>query len=89
MTTAKSDARRTSRGGKISAAEFKARCLRLMDEVSERGRSFTITKRGKPVARLVPVTEKGSGFVGSLKGSVIFAEALTEPTGEEWDAEQM
>jgi prevent-host-death family protein len=72
----------------ISAAEFKARCLSLMDEVSARGRSLTITKRGKPVARLVPVENKPVSFIGSLKGTVIKAVALTEPTGEVWNADR-
>ena len=86
MTTTKPGAR-VLRGNEISAAEFKARCLSLMDEVSTRGRSFTITKRGKPVARLVPVEKKVASFIGSLKGVVVEAIALTEPTGEEWEAE--
>jgi hypothetical protein len=49
MTTWKKSSLRSS--GEISAAEFKATCLRLMDEVAQRGRSFTVTKRGKAVAR--------------------------------------
>ena len=36
----------------ITAAEFKAKCLKLMDEVAETGEAIVITKRGKPVARL-------------------------------------
>lgn len=39
---------------KIAAAEFKARCLALIDAVHERGEPITITKRGRVVARLVP-----------------------------------
>jgi prevent-host-death family protein len=41
----------------IPAGEFKARCLKLMDEVRATRRPIVITKRGKPVARLVPVEE--------------------------------
>jgi prevent-host-death family protein len=36
------------------AAEFKAKCLALIDRVRERGEPITITKRGRVVARLVP-----------------------------------
>ena len=86
MTIAKTGPR-AQRGSQISAAEFKARCLSLMDEVSTRGRSFTITKRGKPVARLVPIETTAVPFIGSLKGAVIEAIDLTEPTGEIWEAE--
>lgn len=39
---------------KLAAAEFKAKCLSILDRVHERGESVTITKRGRVVARLVP-----------------------------------
>jgi prevent-host-death family protein len=39
----------------VSATEFKAKCLQLMDRVAERRESFVITKRGKAVAKLVSV----------------------------------
>ena len=38
----------------VAASEFKANCLRLMDEVARERRPIIITKRGKPVAKLVP-----------------------------------
>ncbi len=41
----------------VAAAEFKATCLRLIDEMNEGGEPITITKRGKPVAVLMPVTK--------------------------------
>jgi prevent-host-death family protein len=41
----------------IAAAEFKAKCLALLDEVKERGEPITITKRGRVVARLVPADD--------------------------------
>ena len=40
----------------ISAGAFKARCLAIMDEVRDQGGEYVITKRGTPVARLVPVS---------------------------------
>lgn len=39
---------------KITATQFKARCLRLLDEVAETGQPLVITKRGRAVARLEP-----------------------------------
>jgi len=86
MTISKSPKREPAEP-EIPAAEFKAKCLSLMDDVAERHRSFTVTKRGKPVARLVPIEKKPVAFVGSLRGLVTRADALTEPTGEAWDAE--
>jgi prevent-host-death family protein len=76
----------------VPATEFKAKCLELMDRVAEKSESFTITKRGKPVARLVPVrTEKSSPF-GALRGMaweigdiVSPVEGLAWGTFEEWD----
>jgi prevent-host-death family protein len=44
----------------IAAADFKANCLRLMEEVARERRPITITKRGKPVAKLVPAEQEPS-----------------------------
>ncbi|MYH55195.1 MAG: type II toxin-antitoxin system Phd/YefM family antitoxin [Acidimicrobiia bacterium] len=38
----------------VTASDFRARCLKLMDEVSESGQEIVMTKHGRPVARLVP-----------------------------------
>jgi prevent-host-death family protein len=57
----------------IAAGEFKAHCLSLMDEVNAFGRSYVITKRGKPVAKLVPVDAGPAGRAsayGALRGTV-------------------
>jgi prevent-host-death family protein len=42
---------------KVAAAEFKAKCLALIDRVHQRGEPVTITKRGRIVARLVPAND--------------------------------
>ena len=69
----------------ISASSFKARCLALLDEVGESGAELTVTKRGRPVARVVPV-EDGASLEGSVKLLVDEAELLA-PLGDEWDAD--
>jgi prevent-host-death family protein len=38
----------------ITATEFKAKCLQLLDQVSQTGEELIISKRGKPVARVIP-----------------------------------
>ena len=48
----------------MPAGEFKAKCLKLMDEVNETGTTIVITKRGRPVSRLVPVEREGRGISG-------------------------
>ncbi|MFH1462787.1 MAG: type II toxin-antitoxin system prevent-host-death family antitoxin [Pseudomonadota bacterium] len=71
----------------ITAGEFKARCLRLMDEVRDTGREVVITKRGKPVARLVPVCDDvESSVFGCMKGTVEIVGDIIAPLEEEWEA---
>lgn len=50
----------------VSAAEFKAHCLRLMDEVRATGIEIVVTKHGRPVSRLVPVVRSQAGVVGAF-----------------------
>ena len=70
----------------ISASQFKAKCLALLDDVAETGAEITITKRGKPVARVVPVDDDA---VDDLRGSVtqlVSDEELIAPF-EDWNVE--
>lgn len=69
----------------IGAGEFKARCLALLDQVCEAGESFVITKRGRPVARVVPALPPGGK---PLLGSVVCNGDIVAPTGESWEGEQ-
>lgn len=71
----------------VPATEFKAKCLALMDRVAERRETFVITKRGKPVAKLVPVDPPKKSILGALEGRFhavgdIVASAHTDA---EWD----
>jgi prevent-host-death family protein len=52
----------------IAAGEFKARCLTLMEDVRSTREPLVITKRGKPVAKLVPADEDKDDFIGKLEG---------------------
>jgi prevent-host-death family protein len=52
----------------IPAAEFKAKCLALIDRVRERGEPITITKRGRVVARLVPAGDEDDRPWIALRG---------------------
>ena len=79
-----SHARETS--ASLAAADFKARCLELMDKVNETGVEYTITKHGRPVARLVPCkTPKKRPFFGSMKGSVLKYDRPFDPVPGKWD----
>jgi prevent-host-death family protein len=72
----------------IPAGEFKAKCLKLLDEVHQQRRQLVITKRGKPVARLVPVTEELPDIFGRMKGTGEILGDIVSSTGETWNADK-
>jgi prevent-host-death family protein len=73
---------------RIPAGQFKAKCLSLMDEVQKTGEEIIITKRGEPVARLVPPREERPRRVwGCREGTAEILEDIIAPTGEK-DAEK-
>ena len=72
----------------IAATEFKAKCLKLMDKVKRDHEEIVITKRGKPVARLVPVNdpEVPTGY-GCMKGTIKIIGDIVAPLDVDWGAE--
>jgi prevent-host-death family protein len=76
-------------GRMIGAAEFKAHCLRILDEVQRTGEPVTITKRGKPVAEVKPVqTEKRVPLFGCMKGKISILGDIDSPAYDgPWNAE--
>lgn len=70
----------------IPAGEFKAKCLKLLDQVAEKRETLVITKHGKPVAQVVPISAKRRDIVGSMKGSVTILGDIISPPDVEWDA---
>lgn len=71
-------------GKTIGAAQFKEKCLALLDEVGPEG--IIITKHGKPVAKLVPIETDSRELIGCLKGKIeIHGDIFS--TGIEWDAQ--
>ena len=73
----------------VGATEFKARCLQLMKAVHDRKlSSVTVTKRGKPFVKLVPVPDEPHPFRGCLAGLARSVGDLTEPVDVIWEAEQ-
>lgn len=69
----------------IAAGDFKARCLKLLDEVAKTGEPLVITKHGKAVAKLVPMPPNQELF-GALRGSVLAEGDLITPLDDDWDA---
>lgn len=73
----------------IAAGKFKASCLKLMDRVQQTHEEIIISKRGKPVAKLVPVEPEASRPIfGYMQHTVTEHGDITEPSGEFWDADQ-
>jgi prevent-host-death family protein len=70
----------------ITATEFKARCLRLLDEVADTGETLVVTKRGRPVVRVEP-SSPPVDLSGSVK-LLVAPEKLVEPLDIPWDAER-
>jgi prevent-host-death family protein len=70
----------------IAAAEFKAKCLHLLDEVARQRASLVITKRGKPVAKLVPIDDEPVTLFGRMAGTIrILGDIVSSPLDEsEW-----
>ena len=70
----------------ITATQFKARCLRLLDEVAETGETLVVTKRGRPVARVEP-SQPRQDLRGSVKYNVSDEELVSFSMGP-WDVER-
>jgi prevent-host-death family protein len=72
---------------KIPAGEFKAKCLQVLDEVQRLRMPIIITKRGKPVAKLVPLDDQRESFIGSMKGSMEIIGDIIAPIDVKWEAD--
>jgi prevent-host-death family protein len=69
----------------IPAGEFKAKCLKLLDQVAEKRETLVITKHGKPVAQVMPVPAK-KNIIGAMRGSVLWEGDIISPIDVEWEA---
>jgi prevent-host-death family protein len=72
----------------IPAGEFKARCLKLMDEVAATGGEIVVTKRGKPLVRLTAVepADAPKSIYGCMKGTIKVVGDIMEPFDVEYEA---
>ena len=68
----------------ISATKFKEQCLALLEEVDPDG--IIITKRGKPIAKLIPLGTESANLIGSLHGKLKIKGDIMS-TGMKWHAE--
>jgi prevent-host-death family protein len=71
----------------IAAGEFKAKCLKLLDQVAQTRVPLIVTKHGVPVAKLVPLPPRGDLF-GAMKGTVLWEGDIISPIDGVWDLDE-
>ncbi len=71
----------------VAVSEFKAKCLRLLDEVAQEGQTLVVTKRGRPVARVVPISPPRRSLRGTWKGMVkLKGDIVHFDTSQDWES---
>ena len=70
----------------MSAAEFKAKCLDVLDQVAARHEPVVVTKRGRPIAQVVPLIKRPKHLWGAMKGEIEIRGDIVSPLGIEWEA---
>lgn len=68
----------------MNASTFKEQCLALLDHLDPEG--ITITKHGRPVARVIPASSDCAALIGSMKGKIRIRGKILS-TGIRWDAQ--
>ena len=71
----------------MKASEFKAKCLKLMDEVAQTGDEIIITKNGQPVAKLAPYRERPKSWFGRDRDKLRILGDIISPVDVEWEAD--
>lgn len=75
--------------GAVGSAEFKARCLELVDHVKEARAEYVVTRHGRPVARLVPVdADVPVSPLGAMRGTVLAYDRPFEPVAATWSIDR-
>lgn len=73
----------------MAAGRFKAQCLREIDQVQQTGETLVITKRGKPIVKIIPIAENEEGtYFGCMKDTLSIEGDITLPIIENWDIEE-
>ena len=71
----------------LGVSEFKRHCLDLFDRVHRENEELVITKRGRPIARVVPLNSERQPLKGILRGQMeIVGDIVNVDWSEEWDA---
>ena len=78
---------RMSNRSAVSVSNFKAHCLEYIENVSNQHYEYIVTKRNKPVAKLIPLEETNFQF-GQLKGTAVIKGDIVSPIDIDWEAAQ-
>lgn len=72
-------------GRSVSTSELKTHCAAVIAEVAHGRTRVTITKRGRPVARIVPIEDEVVSLFGIAKGIVTIRGDIVSPIDVEWE----
>ena len=79
------------RGGassEVSTSQLKARCSEIVERVAKGREAIVVTRRGRPVARLVPIEAAGDSLFGFARGVVTVQGDLLAPIDVAWEASE-
>jgi prevent-host-death family protein len=71
----------------MPAGQFKAKCLKVMDDVQSTREPVVITKKGRPVAKLVPAEEQCNKLFGCMRDEIEIVGDIVSPVVplEDWE----
>ncbi|MGL5873528.1 MAG: type II toxin-antitoxin system Phd/YefM family antitoxin [Xenococcaceae cyanobacterium] len=77
----------TTENDRIGAGEFKTHCLKIIDRVNQTKQPITITKHGKPMAKLIPIEDETYSLFGCLANTVEIKGDIVESIDEVWEVD--
>ena len=72
----------------VTVSRFKSQCLALLEDVRKKRERLLITKRGKPLAEVIPVSADSTAKGGWLRGTILYEGDIVSPLGISWKAAQ-
>ncbi len=72
---------------KIAVSYFKAHCLEIFENLQTSQNSMIITKRDKPIAKIIPINSEKISLFGLLKHKAEIKTDIVEPIDSNWNAE--
>ena len=71
----------------LPVSEFKAKCLRLLEEVESKGNRIVITKRGRPIAQVAPIISPKVRLRGTWEGLVEIKGDIVHFSDDSWESD--